>query len=478
MSSNTNTLSSPCSTTPLRAQHFWAEMRSTSHLFQKSTFATTERLTKLESELHDILGKRIIKYPPVFRKLGIGLKTSYQDKKRLLGLDRPPQQEETSPNEIKFLQFMVRNAHNAQKGNWSWRIIQEAEQKQQDGWYPFFVTLTVDPKKCNGRPLGNRPGYDTPEQLWKEGKEFRHYIRSLAKVVCKELGHPPPHKKPYRPESDYVTYAGVIEHGKSMEHHHAHIMVWMREIPSLWKIDPNQGRLPQNRTERECRPMRTLWPWCIESQKPALYFRTKGDIWSRLGHITPVDKDKRQPIKMLPVSAVGNYVTKYMQKGEKIWEHRMKCTRNLGMAKLQRLMDKLTLPQLEALSWRPQDSRQHHLANMTHSVPLGLVRCAAIRKRFAILYQSRQLDLKNLMKTNYDHYKLMLKSVKDGARPDRMASADFYDWVQKFLPAETGYCEKRLLDSHRLLEHNFPRAIHQTQPVVLGGNEIGFTRSI
>ena len=478
MSSNTNTLSSPCSTSPLQAQHFWAQMRSLSHIFQKSTFATKDRLTELETQLHDILGKRIITYPLVFRKLGIGPKTSYQDKKRLLGVDKPPKPSETNPNEIKFIQHMVRKGHEASKGNWSWRIVQEAEEKQQLGWFPFFVTLTIDPKLCNGEPLGARPGYDSPEDLWKKGKEFRWYIRQLAEISAKELGHPPPRKKPYRPESDYVTYAGVIEHGKSMEHHHAHIMVWMRAIPSLWKVDPNQGRLPMNRTERECRPMRILWPWCIESQKPALYFRSKGDVWSQLGHITPVDKKTRQSIKMLPLSAVGNYVTKYMQKGEKIWQHRMKCTRNLGLKKLQAVINSLTEKQLEPLTWRPQNSKHHHSASLIHSAPQGLVRLTATRRRFAILYQSRELDLKNLMKTNYEHYKLMLRSVRDGARPDRMASADFYDWVQKFLPVIHEYCEKRLLDSHRLLAYDFPRSVHRVDPISLPGAEIGFTRGI
>eukprot|EP00918_Siedleckia_nematoides_P004062 GHVU01009148.1.p1 GENE.GHVU01009148.1~~GHVU01009148.1.p1 ORF type:complete len:345 (+),score=15.02 GHVU01009148.1:389-1423(+) len=237
---------------------------------------------------------------------------------------------------------MNNKASQAQKGNWSWRIKQEAEQKQEDGWYPFFVTLTIDPKKCDGiqhydydqKPL---PIYNSPRELWEKGREFRKYIKRLASVAAHVLGHPSPHKKNkkfgYRPESDYITYAGVIEHGKSQEHHHAHIMIWMKAIPHTWKVDPNSGRMPQYRYQRECKLMRHYWPWCVADQKPALYFRSKGDIWSRMGHVTPIDKETGQPINIAHIQAVGNYITKYMQKGTKLWHHRMKCTRNLGMQK-------------------------------------------------------------------------------------------------------------------------------------------------
>ena len=455
---------------PRRVEQFWAEMRSTAYLFSQSVLPTSEQATQLISELGDILGKRIITYPSVFKEFGIGATTTYKQKKMLLGLDREVDHVEFNANEIRFVRFMLNKAADTRKANWCWRITQEAEQKQEDGWYPFFVTLTVDPKQTD------------PEKLWKEGREFRKYIRRLVNVVCSELGHPPAHKKTkefgYRPESDYLTYAGVIEHGKTQEHHHAHIMIWMREIPSNWKVDPNGGRLPQYRTERECRHMRQYWPWAIASQKPALYFRSKGDIWSKLGHVTPNDKETGKPIKINPVAAVGNYVTKYMQKGNKIWHHRMKCTRNLGMQKIQRLINSLDQKTLEALSWKPKTSHQLRSVSSIHSVPQGIIRSLAKRKIFAIRYQSESMDLRTLMKTNYAHYRKMLRSVRDGARPDRMPSAEFYDWVQSFLPEETGYCEERLLDSHRLLGYDFPRGIFAVPPTVIGANEIGFTQCI
>ena len=480
--------------TNLKEEQFWAEMRSTAYLFNKGMYATPIRRLRLQQQLGDILGKRITIYPPVFRELGITEETPYRIKREILtrSFDQPP----PDHSEVRFAVFMANKAAQAAKANWSWRITQEAEQKQLDGWYPFFVTLTVDPKKCCGQVhefKGRQVSYNSVQELWTTGREFRIYIRNLARMVAQLEGHPPPHKAErgygYRPESDYVTYAAVLEHGKTQEHHHAHLMLWLKNIPSHWKIDPNEGRLPGYRYERECVPLRTYWPWCIESQKPALYYRTKGDIWSTLGHVTPTDgrketkngtpnKNYGKPIKINSVEAVGNYVTKYMQKGTKAWHHRMKCTRNLGLKKIHETIQSLELSQLVPLSWKPKNSSQLHSVSLIHSVPQGLLRSIAKRKIFSLQWEDRLLELTTLMKTNYDHYTRMLKSVRDGARPDRMPSLEFYDWVQSFLPVEKEYCETRLMESHELLREKFPKPVIKINPIVQGGNNIGFTQCL
>ena len=468
---------------PLKAEKFWAEMRSTCYLFSKSTWPSNEQAAQLIQELRHILGKRIIAYPQTLQSFGINQETPYKFKKTFLGLDRHYNNTNTEESDRRFLKFMATKAAEAQKANWCWRITQEAEEKQKMGWYPFFVTLTIDPKKCRGQEhviKERRVAYDSPEDLWKTGREFRLYIRSLAELSAELCGHPPPRKKTadygYRPESDYITYAGVIEHGKTNEHHHAHIMIWMREIPSRWKVDPNHGKMIKS--ERECKQLRPYWYWSSSEQKPALYFRTKGDIWQQLGHCTPIDRETGKPIKINPVEAVGNYVTKYMQKGTKVWHHRMKCTRNLGMRKIQKLINSLERSQLEPLTWKPETSGQLRSLSSIHSVPQGLIRSTAKRRIFALDWEQRSLDLKTLMQTNYDHYKRMLRSVRDGARPDRMRSAEFYDWVRKHQEDQKGYCKKKLREAHKLLAEAFPKKLHRVQPVVLGGNEFGFTHCI
>ena len=460
-------------------------MRSTAYLFSRSTWPTASQTAKLIDQLGDILENRIITYPQVYSEFGIGPDTPYELKRRYLGLREDCYFPEKDENEKRFTKFMLNKASKANKHNWSWRITQEANQKQLDKWYPFFVTLTIDPKKCLGQNhviKEREVSYSSPRELWEKGTEFRRYIRDLAEMVAKLEGHPAPRKKNkdfgYRPESDYITYAGVLEHGASNEHHHMHLMIWLKNIPSHWKIDPNQGRLARYRTERECKPLRNYWYWCDSQRKPALYFRTKGDIWSEHGHTTPIDKKTGQPMPILPVESVGNYVTKYMQKGTKVWHHRMKCTRNLGMQKIQEMIQQLDHPTLEALTWKPANSSHHHLVSSIHSVPIGIVRSLAKRQNFSILWGKRQLDLKTLMKTNYDHYRRMLKSVRDGARPDRMLSAEFYDWVQQHLPETKGYCEKKLLEAHSLLHSAYPPKRYFIKPQVLPGNDVGFTLSI
>jgi hypothetical protein len=106
------------------------------------------------------------------------------------------------------------------------------------------------------------------------------------------------------------------------------------------------------------------------------------------------------------------------------------------------------------------------------------MRSTVKQKIFSIRYHLKELDLKTLMKTNYGHYERMLKSVRDGARPDRMPSVELYDWVQEFLPDQTGYCKNSLLKAHRALAETFPKSVFRTEPTIIGANEIGFTHCI
>ena len=472
-----------------KLEQYWGQMRSNTALLERSDVPTHDQMEQFYLQLRHILGTGILIYPPVLKELGIGEKTSYRQKKALLSLEDNAAAAPMTRQELDFMQFMLRKASDARKSNWTWRITQEAQMLQAEKWYPFFVTLTVDPKKCMGKPvniMGRTVTYDSPKQLWEKGREFRLYIRKLASAAARSMGHLPPHKQkikngkvviPYRPESDYVRYAAVLEHGKTNEHHHMHLMVWMRDIPPNWKRCPNEGRLPKYRTERECKHMRFYWPWCIADQKPALYYRTKGDIWKEHGHCTPVDENGK-PIKINPVEAVGNYVTKYMQKGHKAWNHKMKCTRNLGMTKLQNLINSLPMEVLNPLAWKPERYSTLHTVSLIHSVPPALIRSAAKRRILEIQWDARSLEFEALMKTNYGIYMEMLSSVRDGVRPERMPSAEFYDWVQKFLPEQTGYCEKTLLAAHEEFSYDFPPKRYSVQPINIPGNNFGFTSSI
>ena len=448
----------------------WQRMRSLFNLCEKSSWLSSDTVSDIRHELDVILGNGILIYPPTLKKYGITAETTYRQRRMYLGFKLDPgHRPELSDDERKFEQMMVQKQADAQRHNWEWRIAEEAEQNQKLGWYPFFVTLTVDPKMVD------------PETLWREGKAFRRYIRRLANVVCACIGEKPVHKKcpkrggRYASEREYVRYAGVLEHGKTREHHHMHLMLWMREIPSKWKICPNSHRLPEYRTERECRQMRRYWKWCIPSQCPALYYRTTGDIWeSEYDHCTPIDKETGQPIEIRNVRDVGRYVTKYMLKGTRQWNHRMKATRNLGMTRLKAKIFSLPPDQVEALTWRPANSSSNHSASLTHSVPLGLVRSLAKQQHYLIRFRSKSLALDQQLKTNYGHFLRMQRSVRDGAKPHRMSSLEFYDWVSQLLPEEDGYSEQRLQAAHQLLAGDFPRPRYKPpKPTKIGANNRG-----
>ena len=461
-----------------KSEKYWATMRSTYSMILRSDCADETAIDYLRAELSDILDSGILSYPHTMWQLGLSPSMSFKERKEALGLKQyDPVRSET---QRAFLKDMAYKAQDIRKSNWSWRIGQEAEEKQNAGWHPFFVTLTVDPSMCDGneRMVGKKklPAYSSPKELWTEGREFRRYIRELVNVVCKEMGHKPAHKSPYRPESDYVTYSGVIEHGKSREHHHGHFLVWLRRVPASWSTCPNARiRDPAKRQENECLPMRTYWPWSLPGLSPALYFRSIGDVWStKYNFVLPMKEG--QPMKVSVPRVAGAYITKYLSKEHKEWHHRMKATRNLGMQKLKAMLEMLEQTTIEALSWRPEKSSLNRSLMMTHTVPLGLLRSEAKRMNYFRKYRDCRLDLRDLLNVNSSVFNRMLWSVQDGQRPDRMDSSEYFDWVGRLLPAERGYSKYRQIAAHVAVAAYFPPEESRVfNHVKIGANNFGYS---
>lgn len=440
--------------------NYWAKQRQNLALLYRANIPEST-IDAVRSELRDILDSSILIYPPTLLQLGIHPEQSFIDKKQELGIK--PGAPELTENEVKFLRSMELKADMARRLDWQWRISQEHVEKTERGWYPFFVTLTVDPQIAD------------PEEVWREGKALRKYIRDLCKVVTDELGHPEARKKTkfydYRPESDYITYVGVVEHGASRKHHHGHFLIWMREIPNRWKQCPNQHIAnPACRTRQQCLELNSYWPYS-QLQVKSKYFRSLGDVWEREGFAIPLVNGK--PQKIAPANIAGAYLCKYITKDFKQWKHRIKATRNLGKANLRNWIKAQTPEVIEALTWRPQQSNLAHIVTKTHTVPLGLIRSEAKRRNFLINFSRKQLVFRDLLVSNTGIYSKMLRSVRLGIRPDRMHSMEFYDWVGKFLSADKGYCEERLKEAHSLLSIAFPREWRSYDHVKIGANNIG-----
>ena len=441
-----------------RHANFWAKMRTNMALVARSQ--PVQVYDMIRFELEDILDQGILNYPQTLTQLGIKPDQTLDERKLTLGCWKPGIKYRTEQEKL-FLKDMANKAMSSRKANWSWRVAEEAEDKHKKGWHPFFVTLTVDPKKAD------------PKYIWTETNEFQKYLRRLANIVCKELGDKPINKPPYRKMSDYITYCGVIEHGKSREHHHGHFIIWLRSIPAHWRLCPNRGiRNPANRTHNECIPMRHLWTWSAGHLSPAMYFRTQGDIWEKVyNFVLPIDKKTGEHMKVSTARVAGSYITKYMSKDFKEWQHRMKATRNLGMNRIQKIISILPMVQLEALSWRAESSELNHSLMMIHTVPLGLIRRLAKTQIYYLKYKERQLDIRECLTSNSGIFTKMLNSVRAGARPERMLSSEFYDWVSQFHPDQKGYCRYRQIAAHAALGKDFP-IVKRVKHRKLGANVI------
>lgn len=440
-------------------ERFWANIRTTRRLFERSRFTSISDRDTLSQQIAAILDQGNLIYPPILEELGLSLDTPLLEKKEALGL---PVGYLPCVRVRRFQEFLADKVVAKRKNDWIWRVNEEFRELDNAGWYPFFVTLTVDPMAVD------------PKELWQEGRAFRRYIRKLSRVSAKACGHLAPHKKPYRPESDYCRYIGVIEHGKSREHHHGHFLIWMRAIPDKWKRDPNAGRKPEICTLNECRPMRRYWKWSLPGLSPAMYFRTVGDIWQRKCHfILPIGKDGK-PMNVGGPQVAGLYIIKYLSKEFREWKHRTKATRNLGLTRLRETIRQLTDEQIEALTWRPSTFGLNLTLSMIQSVPIGLMRSIAQRENFYRKYRSNRHSDKTLLQSNTETFIALQSSVRAGVRPDRMPSAVFYDWLGQYLPVPNGYSDQRLLDVYTLLAGQFP-PIRNHKTKKLGGTNYGFT---
>lgn len=452
-----------------KSRDYWASMRTNIGLMSRSDIVDCNAIEMLREELKDILDSGILTYPHTLQQYGLKPGMSLDERKKQFRIFSEPRYRHKY--EDLMLQDLAQKAELSRKTNWSWRVGEEAKEKQALGWHPFFVTLTIDPKKATQMNTD-------PKTIWSEGREFRKYIRRLVNIVCKELGHKPAHKPPYRPESDYVTYCGVIEHGKSREHHHGHFIIWLRAIPASWRVCPNKGIAPEYRTRNECCRMSTEWKWSSydpatgKSLSPSLYFRSVGDVWETQYNFALPLKDGK-PMKVSTPRIAGSYITKYLSKEHKEWHHRMKATRNLGMNTLKRKLRELPPVVVEALTWRAKESSLNLSLMRTHSVPLGLLRSLAKQEHYLNQFRSRQLDLKTLLTVNTEIFIKMLSSARLGARPDRMDSSEFYDWVGKLLPDQIGYSRQRLITAHAALSTTFKPEKNVVQHVKIGGNNIG-----
>lgn len=423
-----------------RHQKYWATLRNDFALCAASPEVSGHMLRDIKHEIDDIhkqidadysiLEYSILLYPPTLTGLGLTQEMPYQEKKDRLKV--PVYKKPTDERLVKLDEWLRQSQKKSQKINWDFRAGEAARIYCDAGWYPFFVTLTVDPKR-----------YD-PIKLWNEDRAWQKYIKKLARIAAKECGVNCKDVKNIS-NRDYVAYFGNLEHGKSGNHHHMHALIWMREIPATWKRDPNWHLHAHEATNRRCPPLEGLWPYCSPERRPAIYFWHSECSWQKLGHKIPIDEKTGKGLVLMNPEFTAGYLSKYMSKEEKPWFHRVKATRAIGLERLTGILSERTNKELIQLA-RWKSPNLSHLVVTMISVPHGLLRSLA---KAELYYRTfRKMTFKELIEPRPKCYLEMQESVKNGHVPWRMHSEAFSQWLQLVLPEEVNeYCEHTFFEA-------------------------------
>ena len=365
----------------------------------------------MKADLQAQLDIRDLTTPPrQMAACGFQFDLSRGDLERLFG--RP----EVEPNDRyreRLVDWLEDGATQVRKGNWQYRCGEANFELTNKGWFPFFVTLTM------GDELSP---YDSREELLKS-RELEIYRRKLCDVAIRACGVKVTHGR--KTPSDFFQYAMVIEHGQSREHHHVHMLCWMRDVPAEWKRDPNQA-LDVPRYSR-CLAGEAFWPWGFSTFE---YFRFIGDPWSRLGFRVPV-----KITKLHTVFDAGVYLCKYLTKESKEWLHRMKATRGLGLSTLKAFLETMPSEMLTVLERLPKNYTSIRNYSENARVPMSLARQLIRVELWERKWISPQRILLSQMTTPLIFLE-MLKSVGPCLQPWRLSLPERYDWLLACLGPE------------------------------------------
>lgn len=319
-------------------------------------------------------------------------------------------------------EWLATSQERKRANEWTFRFGEEAWHMAQLGWYGLFVTLTVDPKAHD------------PYEIMQNARYLRDWRYRMAEIVRKTLGVRPPGRGG-PPRASYFRSALVIEHGKSRHHHHCHGLIWVRALPDEWLKDPNEGRpIPD---EDEIRGFRHTWPY--GEQKSFRALRHDGDPYTKLGWQWPLVNGR--PLDRFAPESVGCYLGKYLGKDHKQWNHRVKCTRNLGLTTLRQALEGLRLSTLWSATRRNMTLATRS-GSLESRLPTSLRRSEATRMLISRLLVSRigrqRMLIPWAMRPKDGSYSAMQESVRRGARPWSMDGEQLWEWLTDVLPPPGG----------------------------------------
>lgn len=307
-------------------------------------------------------------------KIGLGPDKTLEEKKQLLKLTKTLEEKEDSkvlePLLDKRLGAYLKNgAKQSRSLEWKFRVQRAMHEAVIiNKWYPLFGTYTVDPKRLPAGCL-------TRNDLWTKTPAWDRFIQMFKSHIAASLGYG---RKPSKwPKTKtFFQYFAIIEHGKSLEHPHIHVIFLCKNIPQLWKVDPNNND-PIN-SQFNIPAASAIWNHGIQKVTQAIFIEGSPFIdelkW-KIPRKYNEEADTYTAIKVGDASAVAGYIAKYMTKGGKQWSHRVKATKNLGLTMVRKTLAEVKcIPILKALAERPNEYQTAFKLQRQTSCPIHLLR--------------------------------------------------------------------------------------------------------
>lgn len=445
-------------------EQFCAEHRTNIKLLRRAKDYSKQLEEQIQQAVHFYLeyNTRLYHRELIIRGIRPGM-TREERKEALCPSDRPY---ELSFYEESFKRKAAITSDQCRRAEWHFRIGQAiAYYESQPGWYVYFITLTVDPQRYDGR------------KLFSDSIALSRYLRTLAYRCARANGDKTP--KGQVRIKDWVRYCANLEHGSTQRHHHLHCIVCLKNPPEEWLIDPNRGiRSKEARRHTKIPSLTTDWKYSQAQFSEGGPFRTFGDKWKRIrGHVWPVkqtkkaQKNKSAEYGALPCLAPevsGGYISKYISKSEKLWDHRMKSTQGFGFERLDKYLMQQTPETLTKLSQRPVSYGQ--LVNLGTIVgcPASLMRKRAKFLLNRINYQTGYLDHEeNIKPSDYSWSDIMNEFYAQKVPPHRMEAKQLWETINAALP-EGNFSEEQIKQAYSSMKEDVPK-IQFKQTKALGG---------
>ena len=419
---------------PNQVSVYLQQMRSNLHLLEVAEHDPTE-IERIRSDLLTILESGILCRHPLLEGVGLGYNVPYKDRREALGLTKKHKAKNARQKEMDDRLFMA--AENARIASWTWRAGAEMEHATRDpDWWPLFITLTVDPKRYDKR------------QVFRDGLAWSAYKRSLARTSNKHSPDPVPARDVRI--SDHLRCVANVEHGKSGEHDHLHALMLMKYIPPAWSMCPNKHLSVERRTIFNIPEAETYW---IYGNSDVQRFRHVGDKWRKAGCIVPLKDGKA--MELHPAGAAGGYITRYMTKGEKEYDHQAKGTVGYGYRLLDAVLEQMGTTLLVLLYQRPTAFSEAVAMSQEASLPSGILKQRAQKALFKRNFANGTLDFEYALEHRQTPYGSMMSEASE-VSVRGMTDEDFHAFISRHVEP-SNFTDGQIKTAREILGRSFPK---------------------